>query len=245
MKWLLHKLKNQLFPPYKDISDEFINRLYCANAGMLHRGNLYAFDYVMKHLPEHGSILEIGSYCGLSTNAIIYYQYKYQKNNPFFTCDSWEFFGEKDANPPSNRYLERVGEHPELRRDEYMDFVKQSFINNLNLFSKNRLPYSFHARSNTFFDWWNGNDMRTDLFNQEIKLGGKIAFCFMDGDHTEEGGKSDWRNVKKFLMRGGFILFDDSADGTKGSRNGLSRLLMEDNEFEFVFKNPNYLFRKI
>jgi hypothetical protein len=56
-----------------DISDDYINWLSFANSGMLHRGNLYCFDYAIEHLPTEAPIIEIGSFCGLSANVITYY----------------------------------------------------------------------------------------------------------------------------------------------------------------------------
>ena len=43
-----------------DISEEYIDWLCFANAGMLSRGNLYCFDYAMRHLPTEDPVVEIG-----------------------------------------------------------------------------------------------------------------------------------------------------------------------------------------
>ena len=60
----------------KDISDEdeYVEWLCFANAGMLDRGNLYCFDYAIRNLPSSAPLIEIGSFCGLSTNLITYYK---------------------------------------------------------------------------------------------------------------------------------------------------------------------------
>jgi len=87
------RIMNKLAAPPKTINtqDEFINWLFFANAGMLHRGNLYCFDYAIKNIPADTSVVEIGSFCGLSTNAITYYLAKNSKNNKIITCDNWVF----------------------------------------------------------------------------------------------------------------------------------------------------------
>ena len=244
MRRLIHHIKDFLFPPYRDISDEYINRLFCANAGMLHRGNLLAFDYAVRHLPQDSVLLEIGSYAGLSTNAIIYYLQKHRKNNPFFTCDSWEFFGEKDARPPSENYLNQVGERADLSRESYMNFVKDGFIQNLQFFSGARLPYAIHAHSEKFMSSWTREAEMEDIFGRKVKSGGKIGFCFLDGDHTLEGAERDFSLIEPYLASGGLILLDDSADGTRGSRNSLGKKLKNHPGYSLIMKNPNYLFMK-
>src|SRR6185295_5168036 len=89
---LLRKIKTKLIP-YKDITDDYIIALSIANsgAGMLPKENLYCFDYAIRNLPTDDPVLEIGSFAGLSTNAIIYYLAKNNRSNKFFTCDKWDF----------------------------------------------------------------------------------------------------------------------------------------------------------
>ena len=244
IKHWIYRIKNRFFPPFEDISDEFINRLFCANAGMLHRGNLLGFAYATRFLPSNTAVVEVGSYAGLSTNAIIYYLQKYQKNHPFFTCDSWEYFGERDHSPPHADYLSKVGSHPSLSRESYMNFVKNRFIGNLHFFSGKRLPYSFHVHSENFMNSWAKGLEKEDIFGQKIQLGGKIGFCFLDGDHTPGGAERDFALLDPFLASGGFLLLDDSADGTNESRNELGRRLIKSSEYSLIMKNPNYLLMK-
>ncbi|MCB0837088.1 MAG: hypothetical protein KDD99_10540 [Bacteroidetes bacterium] len=99
MRRLIHQIKNFLFPPYQDISDEYINRLFCANAGMLHRGNLLAFDYAIRHLPQDSVVVEVGSYAGLSTNAIIYYLQKHGKTTLSLPVIPGSILGKKMPGP--------------------------------------------------------------------------------------------------------------------------------------------------
>jgi hypothetical protein len=77
----------------KTISDEYISWLTFANAGMLSKGNIYAMRYAIENLPSNSPILEIGSFCGLSTNVINYLLLAQGKKNKIFTCDKWSFEG--------------------------------------------------------------------------------------------------------------------------------------------------------
>ena len=64
----------------KKNEDEYLNWLRFANAGMLHPGNIHAMEYAIQNLPTNHPILEIGSFCGLSTNVISYLLQKNEKS---------------------------------------------------------------------------------------------------------------------------------------------------------------------
>ena len=68
-----------------EITDEYVKWLCFANAGMLDRGNLYCFDLAIRNLPSDAPMVEIGSFCGLSTNLIAHYKYKHGKTNTLIT----------------------------------------------------------------------------------------------------------------------------------------------------------------
>ena len=57
----------------KNTLPEFGNWLRFANAGMLSDGNIDSFEYAIKNLPSESPLIEIGSFCGLSTNIINFY----------------------------------------------------------------------------------------------------------------------------------------------------------------------------
>jgi SAM-dependent methyltransferase len=233
---LLQKIKRKLSPPI-DITDGYIQALRSLNAGegMLQPGNLYCIDHAMKHLPTEGCLLEIGSFGGLSTNVINYYRQKYNRPNSLFAVDKWEFepiqkhFYEKTLNIPASRI---------------QDFVKESFMRNVKFFHQDALPYAIELFSDDFFKNWEEKANTKDLFGREIKLGGALAFCYIDGDHTYEFAKRDFENCARYLSPGGFILFDDSADFSNFGVGKLMEEIKRDNSFELVIKNPNYLFRK-
>ncbi len=99
---------------------------------MLETGNLYCFDYAIKNLPTDNPIIEIGSFCGLSTNCIIHYLNLYKKNNPFFNCDKWIFEGTQNK-----EYLEDT----DISHAEFSKFIKSQYRRNIDFSSKTRKPY--------------------------------------------------------------------------------------------------------
>ena len=217
------------------INDEYIEWLTFANAGMLNRGNLYCIDYAAKHIASNNPVIEIGSFCGLSTNLINYYLHKYGKNNKIITSDNWEFENKRDG---------MIGESV-ISHADYKNFVKESFKRNVHLFSAFNLPYAIEALSDDFFELWNKNTDTKDIFERNIKLGGPVSFAFIDGNHTYDFAKRDFENTDKFLETGGFILFDDSSDNSIFECKHLMKEIEANPGYELVIKNPNYLFRKV
>ena len=85
-----------------------------------------------------------------------------------------------------------------------------------------------------------------NLLDKSVVLGGEISFCYIDGNHKYDFVKRDFLNVSKILEIGGFILFDDSFDGSNfGSGMTLMREIRADKRFKLISKNPNYLFKKV
>lgn len=218
-----------------DISDDYIEWLCFANPGMLNRGNLYSFNYAIEHLPSDSPILEIGSFCGLSTNIINYYLGKNNKKNKLFTCDKWIFEGAEHGGFLAGSNINHA---------DYREFVKNTYKRNVSFFSKNNLPFTIESFSNEFFERWGRREIAQDVFDREIKLGGSISFCYIDGNHSYEFVKNDFINTDRFLEPGGFILFDDSSDRQRLGSSRFTKELMANDKYELVIKNPNYLFRK-
>jgi hypothetical protein len=218
-----------------DISNEYINWLCFANAGILDRGNLYCFDYALQNLPSHHPVVEIGSFCGLSTNIITYYLTKHHKDNRVITSDKWIFEGAEKGGT--------LGDSTILHSD-YRSFVKESFIRNIKLFSAHHLPYAIEEMSDEFFRLWEANSTCSDVLGREISLGGEISFCYIDGNHTYEFAKRDFVNTDKYLEKDGFILFDDSSDASPFGCRQLMEEIIDNGHYELVVKNPNCLFRK-
>ncbi len=220
-----------------DISDEYVRWLCYANAGMLDRGNLYCFDYAISNLVSAAPIVEIGSFCGLSTNLLSHYKEIHQIHNPLISCDKWLFESAETGG--------RLSEHSALTHAEYRDFVKGTYLRNVRMFSGNDLPFTIEAFSDEFFAAWREAQEVIDVFGRSIRLGGPISFCFVDGNHSYEYVKRDFENCDQFLERGGFILFDDSSDGSGWDVCWLMREVLQSGRYELVIKNPNYLFRKL
>jgi hypothetical protein len=219
-----------LDPPV-DLSDHYTDHLHYAIAGMLNRGNLYCFDYALRRLPSESPILEVGSFCGLSTNVLTYYKKRLGLRQRLITCDDWRF----------ERAM--VGELP-VDREAYAAFVKESYRRGIERFSSWDLPYSVHATSDDFFVAWREGRMVRDLFDREIRLGGPISFAYVDANHDYEYVERDFRNLDAWLEPGGFVLFDDSFDGSGWGVAALMPEVLAHPRYELVARNPNYLFRK-
>lgn len=219
-----------------DISDEYINWLCYANAGMFNRGNLYSIDYAVKNLPSDHPILEIGSFCGLSTNIIAYYLKKNSKNPLFFTCDKWIFEGAENINSI---------EGSTVTNESYREYVKFIFKYNVDFFSSTAMLHTIEEFSDDFFRMWKDKVVAKDVFDNDVKLGGKLSFCYIDGNHTYEYALRDFINTDEFLDVGGFILFDDSSNRSPFGLHQLMKEIQKGKRYELIIKNPNYLFKKI
>lgn len=216
--------------------NEFLNWVCFAVPGMLDHKNILAMEYAIKNMPPDKPILEIGSFCGLSTIVLSYLLDKYSKSAQIFTCDKWEFEGQQ-----LGAYL---GDSMVITHDAYREYVKSTFIRSMKTFSARRLPYTIELFSDEFFSKWFENIKMVDVFQRPIVLGGEISFCYIDGNHTYEFAQRDFKNTDQVLVSGGFILFDDSADGSHWEVNNLAREIASGSKYELISKNPNYLLRK-
>jgi len=223
-------------PPIVDISTSFVNWLCYANAGMLERGNLYCFKHAIDNLPSDAPIVEIGSFCGLSTNLITHYKQEAGVKNPLFTCDRWDF-----ERPPDEQAL---GGTSSITHEEYRVFVKETFLRNIRMFSRYDLPHTIELYSDEFFQAWREGKEVQDLLGRPIRLGGPISFCYIDGNHTYDFARRDFENANEFLVSGGFILFDDSAKGSGWQVCKVVEEVENAGDYELVVRNPNCLFRK-
>ncbi len=236
INWFLQKVKLQLYQK-KSTKNDFINWLTFAVAGMLSDGNLYCFEYAISNLPSDNPIIEIGSFCGLSTNLMSYYLRKHNKKNKLITADKWIFEGAE----LKEEFLDKTN----ISHKQYSEFVKKEYINNISFFSKENLPFTIEHFSDDFFKLWNEKKMEMDVLGREVQLGGKISYAYIDGNHTYEYAKRDFENVDKYLEIGGFILFDDSADYSGWEVNRVAQEVKKSGKYEVVLKNPNYLFKKV
>lgn len=222
--------------PQRSVSDDYIKWLCFANAGMLDNGNLYLIDLALKQLPSAAPLLEIGSFCGLSTNVLTHFKRKYRLKNRLVTCDKWDFENDDKDN-------EHIGGSPILFSD-YKSFVRESYIRNTRMFSGDDLPCTIEVTSDEFFAAWRDKKETLDVLGRPVTLGGPISFCYIDGDHSYSGAKKDFLNCDEFLERGGFLLFDDSTIDIFGVRKLMPEVTAK-GRYELVAVNPNHLFRKI
>jgi hypothetical protein len=220
----------------KTIYDEYINWLTFVNAGMLSKGNIYSIRFALERLPSESPVLEIGSFCGLSTNVMSYLLSVQGKKNRIISCDKWLFEGSENGG--------NLGDS-QISHYQYREFVKSTFMGNVEFFSQNNKPYTIERTSDEFFTLWEKGEKTYDIFGREISLGGKISFCYIDGNHTYEFAKRDFENVDKYLELGGFVLFDDSSDMDLFGLTRLMREIKRNYNYKLVMKNPNYLFKKI
>jgi hypothetical protein len=233
---LARSLARRLLPapqaePVIDISDEYVNWLVFAVPGMQNRGNLYCFDYAVRNLPSDNPLIEIGTFCGLSTCLLAYYKRRHGRRNRLVTCDRWVFEGaEKDTAPGGSAF--------------YRQFVKESYLRNIRAFCADDLPFTVEEFSDDFFRLWRVGTEARDVTGRALGLGGPISFAFIDGHHGYEFAKRDFENVDEFLEPGGFILFDDSGDGSGWEVCDVVQEVAASERYELVIKNPNYFFRK-
>lgn len=113
------------------------------------------------------------------------------------------------------------------------------------MFSRNDLPFTIETFSDEFFELWAASANCRDVFGRECTLGGEISFCYIDGNHTFEFAKRDFANTDKYLQVGGFILFDDSADGSGWEVCRVIGEALGTKRYEVVAANPNYFLRKL
>lgn len=213
----------------------YLSWLSFAVPGMLMRGNVDSIALALKNLPDNSPILEIGSFCGLSTCVISHFKRKFGIANQFYTVDSWTFEG---AQPGMT-----LDHFSSVTHDRYRAFCKDSFDRNVRTFCE-ELPFTIEADSGEFFQKWGRRDSARDVFARDVVLGGPIGFAYIDGNHSYSVAREDFENVNRFLVPGGFILFDDSADGSEWEVCKVVQEVLASGAYELTVKNPNYLFRK-
>lgn len=223
--------------------DDFMKRLpsLLIGQGMLHPGNPWLFDYAVKNMPANGSVVEIGSYGGLSANLLIHLLQHHGRTESFFTCDPWIYEGYHDHKETVSEYIDGS---TTVTRSTYSAYMKDAFIRATRFLHSDRLPHSIHCTSDDFFRHWKNNESVTDVFGRNVTTGGKISFAYIDGDHSYEAARTDFENCAAHLLPGGFILLDDSASSDAFGSAQLANELRAHPDFEVVFTNPNYLLRK-
>lgn len=218
------------------INSPYLSWLRLAVPGMLLDGNIIAIEHAIRNLPADAAVIEIGTFSGLSTAVIAHFLDKYDQNPDFYTCDRWEFEGQQLG--------ECLGASRFVTHDEYRDYVKGNFLRTAETFVKGRSLHTIEVFSDEFFGLWFRRETVTSVFGRQVRLGGPIGFCYIDGNHTYDFARRDFENTDRFLVAGGHILFDDSADGSIWEVNQLVREVVRTKQYELVMRNPNYLLKK-
>jgi hypothetical protein len=218
------------------VDDPYLEWVMPAHGGWLQRGNLYCLDYALRRMPADTAILEIGAFCGLSTTVIAYFRAQAGRPDPFFVCDRW------DMADPGTLSLRQL---PHISPAEYSAFIKDSFIRNQRQFGRGFLPFAIEAWSDDFYAAWRSAREVEDVFGRTVRLGGPLGFVYIDGNHHYDYARRDFENTNEFLVPGGFVLFDDSADASGQDPASVAREVSRRPDYELVLKNPNCLFRKI
>ncbi len=214
--------------------DELLPWLGFANAGMLHPGQHYLIDLAAAQLPTGDPAVEIGSFCGLSTNVITHLLARHGRQNALFSVDPFVFEGEQEALPGSA-----------IPFDEYRALVVDQFERNVRFWSRGRLPHAYQLTSDEFFAAWEAREHLVDLFGRKVALGGPISFCFVDGAHAYEQARRDFEHADRFVVEGGLILFDDSDElGAFPEVQRVVREALASRRYELVAANPHHLLRK-
>ena len=236
IRYLVEKIttirRRKRLPP-----DETLAWLSCVNPGMLDPGNVWLFDHCIRNMPDTGAVIEIGSFCGLSLNHIVYLIRKHGRSNPVFSADAWNFEGMEETSA--------VLPDTDVNAVAYRELVIETFRRNVLLFSGARPPHHIQASSDEFFLAWDRGERKIDFFGMPVTMGGPIALAYIDGDHSYEQSRKDFENVNSHLMPGGFVIFDDSADWTSWGSHRTAREAAALPNYEIVARTPNYCVRKI
>jgi len=206
-----------------------------ANAGMLVRGQRVLFDLAVSSLPSDDPVVELGAFCGLSTNVLGYFLERHLRPNRLISVDPWIFEGEEAD----------TLEGSDIGFGEYRELVKSEYIRNVRFWSRNRLPQAVQLSSDDFFAAWGERRRVPGLLGGEVNLGGPISMVFIDGDHTYEQARRDLDNAERWLAPGGYALLDDSDEfGTFPHLYALVEEVVAEKRFELVAVNPHHLLRK-
>jgi Methyltransferase domain len=218
--------------PYE--RDEFLFWLSLINPGTLNSDNLPLFNHAIQRMPEGGAVVEIGSWCGMSINHLIHMMQNTGRSNEVFSVDEWQFEGSGASRIPGSNIL----------FSDYRDLAIDTFRRNLMLFHPDRLPHHIVASSDRYFELWTQRAEVVDFFGRTTTLGGAISLAYIDGDHTYQQSWRDFENVDRFLLPGGFIIFDDSADWCDWESKRSAREAASRPDYELVAKAPNYCIAK-
>jgi hypothetical protein len=194
-------------------------------------GNSQCFNHAIRHMPDGGAVIEIGSFLGVSVSVLSYYLTRLGRTNRLYNADPWHF---EETEKPVGGFFD--GSRPVFR-----DYCVETYKKNVSIFCETNMPNSIEAFSDDFFKLWDDQSTVTDVFGKKVKLGGPISFAYIDGAHTYEAAKKDFENVAKHLLPGGFVLFDDSNPQLSFGCVQSAREATQTIGFQHLFKHVNGL----
>lgn len=212
--------------------DDHMKWIKAGVSGWCDDGNIQAMATAIENMPD-GAVIEIGSFVGRSTCIISRLLELAESPAPFYSVDDWYFEG---YHPDGV-----VSKHVTL--DNWRGYTEQQFIANVSYFTGRR-PLHIKTRSDDFFRQWGEGRKYRDLFGRRVRLGGGIAFAFIDGEHSYDGSKRDAENTLRFLLPGGYMLLDDSYDGTPHQSGRMAIELLAHPLLELVGRYPNMMFKR-
>jgi hypothetical protein len=204
-----------------------------AIAGWCDDQNVDAMAIAIESMPA-GAVVEIGSFVGRSTCMIARLLELVRTDAPFYSIDDWFFQGHSSG--------AIVSEH--VTHDNWRAYTERSFRVNVEYFAAKR-PRHLKMRSDDFFIAWKNGEHHTDIFEREFKLGGPIAFAYVDGDHRYEPCRRDVENVLSVLAPGGFLFLDDSYDGIPFGSGQVGKELLDRTGLRLMGRFPNLLFQRV
>lgn len=216
--------------------DAYLNWLTRIMGGWLTPGdgNLVAFDFSIRQMPDGGAILEIGSYLGMSLCAISYLMWRHGRENPIFSCDPWDFEGT----------AEPIGGFFDASTAEYRRYCMDVFKRNIELYASYHVPHSIEEYSHKFLARWAAREFATDVLGQSVQLGGPLSFVYIDGAHTYEAASGDFLGAHPHVLPGGYVFFDDTGEAWGPEMARVVREVQQHPQYELIARTPNYLFRK-
>jgi len=182
--------------------DEYLRWMIQMVGGWLsiNDGNCHCFSHAIRHMPEGGAVIEIGSFLGVSVSALSYLLLRHGRTSRLFNADPWMF---EETEKPIGGFFDAASR-------EYRDYCVETYKRNISLFAGRNPPTTVEAMSDDFFLQWSQRAEVVDVFGNRTRLGGPISFAYIDGAHTYEAAQRDFENVVRDLLPGGFVLFDDS-----------------------------------
>ncbi len=196
------------------------------------------FNLVILSSHLEGDVVEIGSWCGRSA-IVLGTAIKSLNNSKLYCIDlfpekqdwiqnqdkSYSFTVKSQGKEYAGYHEQTVWQEP-FEKDiapiyEKYNGIYDIFLENIEKQNLQDFIVAYKGTSNLFFD------NRPDTF--------KCRLAFLDADHSYDAVCQDIKNVDKYLVKGGWICFDDAFSHYDGVDKAIEDL---------IIKNPNYDFEQ-